>query len=130
MRWSRPFVRLCTVWNRICPIVEPRFSDKNGSGMRAIRLAHRETVHSSYQEHQKTLIPSQWKYLPRTVYICAMDPFSEVDVFITAANFEDAFCQLPELMSFDFDARKLYARSLLKVPTSVNQPACSVPELR
>ena len=78
-------------------------------------------------------MPSQWKHLPRTVDICAMDPFSavvnaEVDVVVTAADFEDAFRQLPELIAADFDARKLHARSLLKVPTSANQPACSAHE--
>jgi hypothetical protein len=99
------------------------------------RSARRAIVHPLYQEYQKTLIPSQWKYLPRTVDICAMDPFflvvdAEFDVVVTAADFEDAFRRLPELISADFDARKLHARSLLKVPMSAKQPACSGPEPR
>ena len=98
-----------------------------------IRSARRAIVHSFYQEYQKTLRPSQWKYLPRTLDICAMDPFSavmnaEADVVVTAADFEDAFRQLPELIAANFEARKLHARSLLKVPTSANQPTCSAPE--
>jgi hypothetical protein len=90
----------------------------------------RAIVHTSYQEYQKTLMPSQWKYLPRTIDICAMDPFAAVvdaepDVAVTAADFADAFRRFPELISADFDARKLHARSLLKIPTSANPPACS-----
>ena len=78
-------------------------------------------------------MPSQWKYLLRTVDICAMEPFAAVmdaegDVTVTAADFEDTFRQLPELISADFDARKLRARSLLKIPTAVNHPASSAPE--
>jgi hypothetical protein len=95
-----------------------------------IRSARRAIVHTLYQEYQKTLIPSQWKYLPPTVDICAMDPLAavldaELDVAVTAADFEDAFRQLPGLISADFDARKLHARSLLK--TLANQPACGAP---
>ena len=102
--------------------------------MRNIRSARREIVHTAYQDYQKTLMPSQWKYLPRTVDICAMDPFAavvnaEAGVVVTAADFEDAIRQLPELISTDFDARKLHARSLLKIPTLTDQPACSLPEM-
>jgi len=62
-----------------------------------------------------------------------MDPFAvvvdaEADVVITPAHFEDAFRQLPKLLSADSDARKLHARSLLKIPTSVDQPISSAPE--
>ena len=81
-------------------------------------------------------MPSQWKYLPQTVVICAMDPFAvvvdaEPDVAVTSADFEDAFRQLPELISADLDARKLHVHSLLKILTSANQPPCidSAPEL-
>ena len=101
--------------------------------MREIRFARREIVQTSYQEYQKTLMPFQWKYLPRAVDICEMGPFSavvnaETDVVFTAVDFEDAFRQLPELISADFDARKLHVRSLLKIPTSANQSTCSAPE--
>ena len=101
--------------------------------MREIRSARRAIVHASYQEYQRTLMPSQWKYLPRTFDICAMDPFAvvvdaEPDVVVTSADFEGAFRQLPELITADLDARKLHARSLLKILTSANQPACSAPE--
>ena len=104
--------------------------------MKKIRSARRAIIHTSYKEYQKTLVPSQWKYLPPTVDICAMDPFAAVvnaegDVVVTAADFEDAFRQLPELISADSDSRKLHARSLLKllkIPTAVNHPASSAPE--
>ena len=101
--------------------------------MGEIRSARRAIIHTSYKEYQKTLMPSRWKYLPRTVDICAMDPFAavvdaEVNVVVTAADFEDAFRQLPELLLADFNARKLHAHSLLKIPTLVNQPTRSAIE--
>ena len=101
--------------------------------MGEIRSARRAIIHTSYEEYQKTLKPSQWKYLPRTVDICAMDPFAvvvdaEPDVVVTSKDFEDAFRQLPGLISADLDDRKLHARSLLKILTSANQPSCSAPD--
>ena len=101
--------------------------------MRGIRSARRAIIHTSYKEYLKTLMPSQWKYLPRTIDICAMNPFAAVvdaegDVAVTAADFEDAFRQLPELISADSDTRKLHARSLLKISTAVNHPVSSTPE--
>jgi len=101
--------------------------------MREIRSARREAIHGSYKEYQKTLMPSQWRYLPPTFDICAMGPFAAVvdtegDATVTAADLEDAFRQLPELISADSDARKLHARSLLKIPTAVNQPVSSALE--
>ena len=127
----------CTVWNRICPILEPQILERKRvrleREMGEIRSARRAIIYTSYQQYQKTLMPSQWKYLPRTLDICAMDPFAAVvnaepDVAVTASNFEDAFRQLPELISAELDARKLHAHSLLKTLTSANQPACSAAE--
>jgi hypothetical protein len=62
-----------------------------------------------------------------------MGPFAAVvdaqaDIVVTAADFEDAFRQLPELLSADFNARKLRARHLLNVATSGNHAASSAPE--
>jgi len=78
-------------------------------------------------------MPSQWKYLPRTLDICAMYPFAKVldagaDVTVTAANFKGAFRQLPGLLSAGSDARKLHAHSLIKIATSASQPASSAPK--
>ena len=124
----------CTVWNRICPILEPmvleRKRERLEREMKSIRAARRSIIHTAYQEYQKTLMPSQWKYIPRTVDICAMNPFAavvdaEADV---TADFDDAFRQLPELLSAYSDAHKLHARSLLKIPSSADQPASSAPE--
>ena len=75
-------------------------------------------------------MPSQWKYLPRTLDICALEPFAKVlnakpDVAVTAADFEDAFRQLPQILLASSDARKIHLRSLLQIPTSTNQPASS-----
>ena len=103
--------------------------------MNQIQSARRLIIHTSYKEYQKKLMPSQWKYLPQTVDICAMDPFAavvdaEADVTITATDFEDAFCQLPELLSAYSDARKLHARHMLNIATSGNHPSSSAPEPR
>jgi hypothetical protein len=75
-------------------------------------------------------MPSQWKYLPRTLDICALDPFAKVldaksDVAVTAADFEDAFRQLPEILLASSEAHKIRLRSLLQISTSANQPASS-----
>ena len=102
--------------------------------MQNIRSARRMTIHASYQEYQKALMPAQWKYLPRTLDICALDPFAAVldataEVAVTAADLEDAFRQLPELLAASSDALKLHARSLIKMPTSTIQPASTAQEL-
>ena len=96
--------------------------------MKNIRPVRRLIIHASYQEYQKALMPAEWKYLPRTLDICALDPFAAVldataEVAVTAADFEDAFRQLPELLAASSDALKLHARSLIKISTSVIQPA-------
>jgi hypothetical protein len=79
-------------------------------------------------------MPAQWKYLPRTLDICSLDPFAAVldataEVAVTAADLEDAFRQLPKLLAASSDALKLHARSLIKMPTSAIQPASSAQEL-
>lgn len=96
--------------------------------MRDIRSARKAIIRTSYQEYQKTLKPSQWNYLPND--ISALNPFAEVvdanvDVSVTAADFEEAFRQLPELLLASFDARRLQARSLLKIPTSTSSEPAS-----
>ena len=122
----------CTVWTRIRPILEPavleRKRERLEGEMRSIRSARRLIVHTSYQEYQEKLKPAEWKYLPRTLDICGLDPFTEVidaaaDIAVTAADFMDAFRQLPDLLTATSDARKLHARSLIKIPLSVIQPA-------
>jgi hypothetical protein len=98
--------------------------------MKNIRATRRMTIHASYQEYQKALMPAQWKYLPRTLDICALEPFAAVldapaEVTVTAADLEDAFRQLPELLAASSDALKLHAGSLIKISTSTIQPASS-----
>lgn len=121
-----------TVWKRIRPILEPTVLQNKHERihfqMRQIQDSRRAIIDTSYQEFKKTLMPSQWKYLPRTLDICALDPFTKVmdaavDVAVTATDFEQAFCELPELLAASSDARKLHARSLLKILTSATQPA-------
>jgi hypothetical protein len=123
-----------TVWKRIRPILEPTVLQHKQERLAEERKnalsARRAIIHASYQKFQKNLTPSQWKYLPRTLDICALDPFAKVldaqpDVVVTAADFEDAFRQLPELLMASSDARKIHLRSLLQIPTSANQPASS-----
>lgn len=121
-----------TVWKRIRPILEPTVLQNKHERihfqMRQIQDSRRAIIDTSYQEFKKTLMPSQWKYLPRTLDICALDPFTKVmdaavDVAVTATDFEQAFHELPELLAASSDARKLHARSLLKILTSATQPA-------
>jgi len=62
-----------------------------------------------------------------------MEPFAvvldaEAGVTVTAAHFEDAFRQLPELLLADSASRKLHASSLLKIPISADHTASSAPE--
>ena len=126
----------CTVWKRIRPILEPKVLVKKQERlveeMKHIRHTRRAIVHASYQEYKKTLMPSQWKYLPRTLDICGLDPFAKVidakaDINITAADFEDAFHQLPELLAASSDALKLHARNLIQIYKRVNQSTSSAP---
>jgi hypothetical protein len=125
-----------TVWKRIRPILEPTVlqckQERLENERKDARSARRAIIHTSYKEFQKKLTPSQWKYLPRTFDICALDPFAKVldaepDVMVTAADFEDAFRQLPDLLLASSDAHKIHLRSLLKISTSVNHPASSAP---
>ena len=101
--------------------------------MKNIRSGRRLMIHGSYQDYQKALMPAQWKYLPRTLDICALGPFAAVldaaaDVAVTAADLEVAFRQLPELLAASSDALKLHALSLIKIPTPTTQPASSAQE--
>ncbi|KIM36512.1 hypothetical protein M413DRAFT_31565 [Hebeloma cylindrosporum] len=128
LRWKsecqQPTLLTDRIWKRIRPILEPTVLQKKRErlerDMPHIRAKRRAIVHSFYQEYQKTLSPSQWKCLPGTLEICAMGPFAEVldanaKVPPTAASFEDAFRQLPELLAAYSDAREQNARSLLKI---------------
>ncbi|KIM35789.1 hypothetical protein M413DRAFT_449606 [Hebeloma cylindrosporum] len=125
------------IWSRIRPALEPAVLQCKRHRLeretRYLRSARQAIVHASYEEYKKTLSPSQWNYLPRTVDICAMEPFATVvdaraDIVVTAADFEEAFCQLPELLSARSDARKRHADSLVKIPRSANQSSPIAPE--
>ena len=63
----------CTVWKRIRPILEPKVlrykQERLEHERRNVLSAHRAIIHTSYQEFQKRLTPSQWKYLPRSTYV-------------------------------------------------------------
>ncbi|CAA7263078.1 unnamed protein product [Cyclocybe aegerita] len=88
--------------------------------MGPIRAGRRAIIHALYQGYKKTLPPSQWKCLPRTVDICAMEPFIKVlDAGANAAaHFEDAMRQLPKLLSSALARRKKDAPASLKKVTS------------
>ncbi|KAJ3504221.1 hypothetical protein NLJ89_g8050 [Agrocybe chaxingu] len=115
------------IWTRIRPSLEPIvMQDKRRRLERdtgAIRAGRRAIVHALYQEYKKTLRPSQWKCLPRTIDICAMEPFIKVldadaNVAVTAIHFEDAMRQLPRLLSSALARRKKDALASLKRHTS------------
>ncbi|KIM35772.1 hypothetical protein M413DRAFT_449599 [Hebeloma cylindrosporum] len=125
------------IWKRIRPILETDvLLYKRKRILREkeeLRSTRMPILHASYQEYQKSLMPVQWKYLPRTIDICAFVPFAEIldapaDIAITFVDFEDAFRQLPQLLAANDVARKIHALSLLNNPTATLPPNSNVPE--
>lgn len=76
-----------------------------------IRRDRRQIIHLRYKDYQRTLHPSQWKYLPHTWEIIGYEPFARyveapVEVEVTVAAFDDAFAHLPELLASAMEERK------------------------
>jgi hypothetical protein len=71
-----------------------------------------------YKEFQRTLHPSQWKYLPRTLEIAAFEGFSrhieaDVGVEVDGTTFDDAFLEFPNLLAAATEQRKATLRALM-----------------
>jgi len=87
------------------------------------RLNRRKIVNDCYKAYKRTLPPSQWKYLPRTLDIARFELFvqhveADPRVEVTAKMFDEAFERLPELLGAAAEERKTYLRSLLMTVTA------------
>lgn len=71
-----------------------------------------------YKEFQRTLHPSQWRYLPRTLEIASLEPFAqhigaEVEVEVEESTFNDAFLELPRLLATATEHRRAALSTLI-----------------
>ena len=92
--------------------------DRKADRLETMRRNRRPIIHSRYKDYQRTLHPSQWKYLPQTLEIMGYEPFARhlnapVETQVTAATFDDAFAHLPELLAAAMEERKKSLRDLL-----------------
>jgi len=83
-----------------------------------IKRERRQILAIRYKDYQRTLYPSQWKYLPRVLEIVEFEPFSrhidaDVGVEVDGKAFDDAFLEFPNLLAAATDQRKAIMRSLL-----------------
>ncbi|KDR76602.1 hypothetical protein GALMADRAFT_247009 [Galerina marginata CBS 339.88] len=112
------------IWKRILPILEPQilqFQEERLAAERATLMdSRRNIMHDLYQTYQRSLVPSQWKYLPRTLDICELEPFAQLieaptDVVVTAEDFGNGMKMLLALLS-SLSERKLEEfRDVLRV---------------
>jgi len=112
----------CIVWSRIRPILEPEVKEVKAQRLKRklakIRCKRRQVLAARYKEFQRTLHPSQWKYLPRTLDIAAYEGFSqhieaEVGVEVNGSTFDDAFLEFPSLHAAATEQRKTTLRALI-----------------
>jgi hypothetical protein len=110
------------VWSHLRPILEPGVNEEKTLRLERqlaiIRCRRRLVLATRYNEFRRTLEPSQWKYLPRTLEIAAFEAFSQhieadVGVEIEATTFDDAFLKLPNLLAAAVEQRKSTLRALM-----------------
>ena len=92
--------------------------------MAALQMQRKQILNARYLEYQRSLSPSQWKYLPTALEIGHYEAFAEFikadsDVNITASMFDDAFERFPEHHAAAMEKRKAALRLLL--PNCVDQ---------
>lgn len=101
-------ISVSLVWNRIRPILEPNVLTKKNRRLAVEReniIRERQTIVAKlYTAYKKTLLPSQWRYLPRTFDICRFLPFRSIldepnETRITEAHFDKAIACLPEMIA-------------------------------
>lgn len=83
-----------------------------------LKCDRRRILFARYKDFKRTLQPSQWKYLPRTLEIAAFEPFSrhieaDVGVEVDQTTFDDAFLELPNLLATVAEQRKITLRTLI-----------------
>jgi hypothetical protein len=82
-----------------------------------ILCGRRQIIYSRYKDFQRTLHPSQWRYLPQTWEIIGYEPFARhvdapLEVEVTVVTFDDAFAHLPKLLAAAMEGRKNSLRDL------------------
>ncbi|KDR69739.1 hypothetical protein GALMADRAFT_160246 [Galerina marginata CBS 339.88] len=115
------------IWQRIRPRLEPsvQYHQKArlNKELAALKNSRRNIVRALYQTYRHSLVPSQWKYLPRTLDICQLEPFAQVidappDVAVKSGDFTAGMEILPELLSSLSDTkRKEFRKMLLEAKT-------------
>ncbi|KAF8953642.1 hypothetical protein BDZ97DRAFT_2082542 [Flammula alnicola] len=115
------------IWQRIRPILEPKVKeekeDRLKRELRTLKVIRRRMVDSLYNTYKKSLRPSQWRYLPRTLDVCELEPFARLidsssDVPITEADFGQCMERLPELLTAEQDLLKIQLRGAISPVTS------------
>jgi hypothetical protein len=115
-------ILFCVVWTRIRPILEPEVQERKAQRIKrqiaALKTNRRQILAARYKEFQRTLRPSQWKYLPSTLEISAFEPFArhieaDVGVKVDGKMFDDAFVALPELLAVAAEQYKATLRALM-----------------
>ena len=110
------------VWNRIRPMLEPGVKERKarrlGRELASIKRNRRCILSARYTDFQRTLHPSQWRYLPKTLEISAFEPFArhieaDVEVEVDRTTFDDAFLALPNLLATATEQRKVTLRTLM-----------------
>ena len=113
------------VWSHIHPILEPEVQKQKVQRLErqlaTIRYTRRQVLAARYKEFQRTLHPSQWKYLPRTLEIAAFEGFSQhieadVGVEVEGTTFDDAFLEFPRRLAGATEQRKTTLRALMGDP--------------
>jgi hypothetical protein len=71
-----------------------------------------------YEEFQRTLHPSQWKYLPRALEIITIEDFSrhiegDIEMEVDGTTFDQAFLEFPSLLAAATEQRKTTLRALM-----------------
>ncbi len=90
------------------PVKEARLRRK----YEQLKVDRRNVVHQLYNEYKAALLPSQWKYLPRTIDICRFDCFdalirADANVAPIPEVFAECIDRLPELLSARQEAIKV-----------------------
>ena len=90
-----------------------------------LKVQRRNDVHQLYNEYKVLLLPSQWKYLPRTIDICRFDCFdalieADANVVRIAEDYAECIKRLPELLMMRLEAIKVAvgAKMLTGTPES------------
>lgn len=106
-----------TVWQHIRPRLEKLAEPVKEARLRRqyenLRIDRRNIVHGLYNEYKASLLPYQWKCLPRTIDICQFDCFAaliEADpdvAHMTEDAYGDCINRLPELLSARLEAMRV-----------------------